>query len=220
MKTSAAGRSAIAQREGNKLSAYKDSVGVWTIGVGHTSAAGPPMVIAGMTITAEQSDEILSRDLGKTETTVSKAVNVPLSQNQFDALVSLCFNIGGGAFSGSTLVRKLNHGDYEGAAEAFLSWNHAGGKVLPGLTTRRQAERKQFLTSDHETAPAPAQEPDKPNVVLVEGTKPDETQVVIVKTPQNPPVSHPLPSNAAGFAAFGAMIIALIGGALKYFGAF
>ena len=67
--------------------------------------------------------------------------------------------------------------------------------------------------------PAPAQEPDKPNVVLVEGTKSDETQVVIVKTPQNPPASHPLPSNAAGFAAFGAMILALGYGALKYFGA-
>lgn len=145
METSAAGRAAISLREGNKLQAYQDSVGIWTIGVGHTAAAGEPSPRRGMTITASQSDEILSRDLAKFEKAVNEAVKVALAQNEFDALVSLAFNIGGGAFAKSTLVRKLNANDKAGAANAFLSWNKAGGKTLKGLTIRRQAERQQFL---------------------------------------------------------------------------
>lgn len=161
MKTSASGRAAITRREGNELRAYKDSVGVLTIGVGHTSMAGPPKVTSGMKITAKESDEILSRDLAKFEAAVNNAVKVPLSQNQFDALVSLAFNIGGGAFAKSTLVRKLNAKDYAGAADSFLSWNKAGGKVLKGLTIRRQDERKQFLSGKPASAkkPAPAPSP-------------------------------------------------------------
>jgi lysozyme len=159
MKTSAAGRSAITRREGNKLVAYRDSVNVLTIGIGHTSAAGPPKVTAGMKITAAESDEILSRDLAKFEAAVNKAVKIDLSQNEFDALVSLAFNIGGGAFAKSTLVRKLNAGDRAGAAAAFLSWNKAGGKTLPGLTTRRKAEWAQFLSTASETAPKPQPKP-------------------------------------------------------------
>lgn len=146
MKTSPSGRAAITRREGNKLKAYKDSVGVLTIGVGHTSAAGPPRVVSGMTITAQESDDILSRDLALFEKAVSSAVKVPLKQNEFDALVSLAFNIGAGAFSKSTLVRKLNAGDRAGAADQFLVWNKAGGKVLKGLASRRADERKQFLS--------------------------------------------------------------------------
>jgi len=146
MKTSPSGRAAIARREGNKLKAYKDSVGVLTIGVGHTSAAGPPKVVSGMTITAQESDDILSRDLALFEKAVSSAVKVPLKQNEFDALVSLAFNIGAGAFSKSTLVKKLNAGDRAGAADQFLVWNKAGGKVLKGLASRRADERKQFLS--------------------------------------------------------------------------
>lgn len=145
MATSPTGRAAISQREGNVLTAYRDSVGILTIGVGHTSAAGAPTVTPGMVITAKQSDEILSRDLAKFEAAVSGAVKVPLEQNEFDALVSLAFNIGGGAFAKSTLVKKLNAGDRVGAADQFLVWNKAGGRVIKGLTTRRQAERKQFL---------------------------------------------------------------------------
>lgn len=145
LTVSADGRAAIAQREGNKLVAYRDSVGVWTIGVGHTSAAGPPHVTAGMRITAAESDAILSRDLRTFENAVRDAVMVPLEQHEFDALVSLAFNIGSGAFAGSTLVRRLNAGDRPGAADQFLVWNKAGGKVLAGLTNRRRSERAQFL---------------------------------------------------------------------------
>src|SRR5881397_2781928 len=108
MQTSPAGRAAITRREGNKLTAYADSVGVWTIGVGHTSVAGPPKVTKGMTITAAQSDEILARDLSGVEASVDAMVKVPLNQNEFDALVSLVFNIGAGAFKGSSVLKNLN----------------------------------------------------------------------------------------------------------------
>ncbi len=145
MQTSAAGRKAITEREGNKLTAYKDSVGVWTVGVGHSSAAGAPKVVPGMKITAAQSDEILSRDLKLFEGAVNKVVKVPLNQNEFDALVSLAFNIGSKAFAGSTLVRKLNAGDRKGAAAEFAKWNKADGRTLAGLTSRRKSEREQFL---------------------------------------------------------------------------
>jgi lysozyme len=141
MKTSPAGRKAISVREGNILTAYHDTVGVITIGVGHTSAAGPPVVTPGMKITAEQSDEILSRDLVGVENDINSAVKVPLTQNQFDALSSFVFNIGGTAFRNSTLLRKLNSHDYAGAADQFLVW-----VKQKELTGRRKAERQQFLT--------------------------------------------------------------------------
>ena len=143
MRMSAKGRELLKQREGVRLKAYQDSVGVWTIGVGHTSAAGLPKVYKGLTITQAQADSILTADLVKFEQTVNKAVTVSLTQNEFDALVSLCFNIGQGAFSKSSVVRKLNSGDKKGAADAFLLWKNAGGK--PILLKRRQAERLQFL---------------------------------------------------------------------------
>jgi GH24 family phage-related lysozyme (muramidase) len=143
--TSPDGRAAITQREGNKLTAYRDSVGIWTIGVGHTAAAGEPIPRAGMKITAAESDAILARDLHDVEAAIRNAVKVPLAQHEFDALASLTINIGAGAFAKSTLVKKLNAGDRAGAANAFLSWNKARGKVLKGLTARRTAERLQFL---------------------------------------------------------------------------
>jgi len=102
----------------------------------------------GLKISDKECDAILAQDLHAVEKHVKDPVKVHLSQNQFDALVSLVFNIGGGAFKGSTLLKKLNAGDYAGAADQFLVWNRAGGKVLKGLTTRRESERKQFLTKD------------------------------------------------------------------------
>ncbi|PWJ76387.1 lysozyme [Pseudaminobacter salicylatoxidans] len=168
MRTSQSGRGDIARREGTVLTAYQDSAGIWTIGTGHTSAAGAPKVVKGMKISAWEADQILTRDLAAVEGQVSAAVKVPLNQNEFDALVSLCFNIGGGAFKNSTLVRKLNAGDRAGAANQFLVWNKItknGKKVeLRGLTIRRQDERKQFLTP-FVTTPKPintkASEPQK-----------------------------------------------------------
>lgn len=145
MRMSARGRALLTKREGVRLHAYQDSIGVWTIGVGHTSMAGPPQVTPGLTITQAECDAILSRDLVQYEQAVSKAVHVPMTQNQFDALTSLCFNIGAGNFAKSMVVKKLNAGDVRGAADAILNWNKAGGKVLNGLVKRRAAEREQFL---------------------------------------------------------------------------
>lgn len=159
MRTSAAGRKAITEREGLRLKAYQDSVGIWTIGVGHTSAAGPPTVTKGLNITAALADQILTRDLSIFEKAVNNSVTVPLKQNEFDALVSLAFNIGAGAFQRSTLVKELNKGNRYGAANQFLAWDKitVGGKkkALKGLTNRRKAERDQFLNSKTSGLPDP-----------------------------------------------------------------
>jgi lysozyme len=141
MTTSPAGRKAIEQREGVRLQAYRDSVGIWTIGVGHAATSNvPPIPKAGMKITAEEADRLLTADLKRYESTVNLAVKVPLTQNQFDACVSLCFNIGQKGFAHSTVVARINKRDYHGAADAFLLWSHPD--VLRG---RRRAERAQFL---------------------------------------------------------------------------
>lgn len=144
LKVTDAGRALIASREGNKLRAYKDSRGILTIGVGHTSAAGDPVVTPGLVITAAQSDAILSRDLETFERAVFEVLTIAVQPHEFDALVSLAFNIGGAAFTKSSLVKKLNAGDRAGAANAFLAWSRAG-KDKTILLSRRQAERKQFL---------------------------------------------------------------------------
>lgn len=134
------GRHLLEAREGVRLKAYRDVVGVWTIGVGHTAAAGAPAPKVGMTITAEEADAIFRRDLVQYEQAVSSAVSVPLSQGQYDALVSLTFNIGVGAFKKSTVLRRLNAGDYAGAAQAFMMW-----RKPPQIIGRRQGEMNQFL---------------------------------------------------------------------------
>ncbi len=139
MKMSAAGRKVLADREGRRLKAYKDSVGVWTIGIGHTSAAGPPEVTPGLTITDAECDAIFARDLASYESAVDKAVVVPVEQHEFDALVSLCYNIGEAGLARSTVVRRLNAGDRRGAADAFLLWNKPAA-----ILGRRRAERAQF----------------------------------------------------------------------------
>ncbi len=117
---------------------------MWTIGYGHTAAAGPPVPAAGMTITAGEADAILARDLSRFEAAVARLVTVPLSQGEFDALVSFAFNVGEGALGRSTLLKKLNAGDRAGAAAEFGRWNKAGGRVLAGLTRRRAEERAMF----------------------------------------------------------------------------
>mgnify|MGYP002075963031 CR=1 FL=1 len=140
MQTNLAGINLIKSFEGLRLYAYKDSVGVLTIGHGHTKNVRP-----GMTITQKQAEDFLRADLGYFENAVKKLVRVHLTDNQFAALVSFCFNLGEGNLAKSTLLRKLNAGDTRGAAEEFLKWNKAGGKPLVGLTKRRAAERELFL---------------------------------------------------------------------------
>lgn len=135
----------ISSFEGIRLNAYDDGVGVWTIGIGTTVYPNGVIVKKGDKCTLEQALKYLQHDLKSFEKTVNESVKVPLSQNQFDALVSLAYNIGSGAFKNSTLLKKLNAKDYAGAADQFLVWNKGGGKVLKGLVRRREAERALFL---------------------------------------------------------------------------
>jgi lysozyme len=126
--------------EGLSLKAYQDCAGIWTIGYGHTG----PNLIAGMTITEADAEALLRVDLADAVTCVNRAVNVRINQNQFDALVDFCFNAGRGNFLQSTLLRKVNVDDFEGAAAQFGLWVHAGGKVVSGLVRRRKAEAATF----------------------------------------------------------------------------
>ncbi|MGI1283271.1 lysozyme [Enterobacter kobei] len=145
MQTSDKGIALIKQFEGCKLTAYQDSVGVWTIGYGWTQPVDGKPIRAGMTIKQETAERLLKTGLVSYEIDVSRLVKVGLTQGQFDALVSFTYNLGVRSLSTSTLLRKLNAGDYAGAADEFLRWNKAGGKVLNGLTRRREAERDLFL---------------------------------------------------------------------------
>ena len=146
MQTSDKGIALIKQFEGCKLTAYQDSVGVWTIGYGWTKPVDGKPIRAGMTIKQETAERLLKTGLVSYENDVSRLVKVDLTQGQFDALVSFTYNLGARPLSTSTLLRKLNAGDYAGAADEFLRWNKAGGKVLNGLTRRREAERALFLS--------------------------------------------------------------------------
>lgn len=140
MKISKNGINFIQTFEGVRYEAYQDSIGVWTIGYGHTAD-----VYEGMSITPEQATQYLADDLCKFEGYVDSYVTVPLTQNQFDALVSFCYNLGGGNLHKSDVLSLLNSGQYDQAADAILEWDHAGGRELPGLTRRRRAERDLFL---------------------------------------------------------------------------
>lgn len=137
--------------EGLELKAYTDSAGVLTIGYGHTSAAGAPKVYAGMTISEPEAEAVLKSDLSKFEERVSRLVKVPLTDNQFAALVSFDFNTG--ALHKSTLLKKLNAGNYEAVPGELSKWVNAGGKKLKGLVNRRAAEaglwaRGSFVSSN------------------------------------------------------------------------
>lgn len=140
MKISEKGIKVLKNFEGCKLTAYQDSVKVWTIGYGHTATAKP-----GMVISQAEAERLLLVDLANFEQGVMNMVKVPLKQTQFDALVVFSYNVGLGNLRSSTLLKKLNAGNYEGAANEFPKWNKAGGKVLNGLVRRRDAERTLFL---------------------------------------------------------------------------
>jgi lysozyme len=131
--------------EGLSLTSYPDpgtGAEPWTIGYGHTG----PGVTPGMTITQAQAQAFLQEDLARAAQAVNGLVHVVLNQNQFDALCDFVFNVGAGNFRSSTLLRLLNAGNYAGAANQFAVWNLAGGRVLPGLVTRRAAEAALFNT--------------------------------------------------------------------------
>jgi len=140
MDLSPIGRAALKSREGEVLTAYLDTEKVWTIGVGLTTASGLIKVVPGLTITAATSDALFTEAVKAYAKPVSD-LGVKLEQHQFDALVSLCFNIGQPAFTRSTVARRLKAGDIAGAAEAILMWNKPAA-----IISRRQGEYDQFCT--------------------------------------------------------------------------
>jgi len=141
MKTNEAGLALIRQFEGCRLKAYKCPAGVWTIGYGWTHGVKPTDQW-----TQAQAEEMLVKGLNQYENAVQSAIGAhATTSNQFSALVSICYNIGAGNFVKSSMLRHHKAGDYAKAADAFLLWNKAGGKVLNGLTKRRQAERALYL---------------------------------------------------------------------------
>lgn len=165
-KTSHDGVDFIKGEEVLKLTAYKCPADVWTIGYGHTSAAGEPEVKEGMTITPAEAERILMSDLRMFERIVNDNVTVPLNQSQFDALVSFVFNVGPGrkgtirqkevpGFITSTLLKKLNKGDYASVPNEMTRWNKSKGKVITGLSNRRAREAALFVSDSWEKDETP-----------------------------------------------------------------
>lgn len=145
MQISEKGIRFIKAEEGEKLSGYLDVVGIATIGVGHTGSVDGVPVSTSMVISEEKSTELLRKDLAIAEKAIARHVSVPLTQNQYDALCSLIFNIGVTAFANSTVKKKLDEKNYSAAAEAFLLWKRAG-KALDILLPRRKREKELFLS--------------------------------------------------------------------------
>lgn len=142
MQINDAGLALIKRAEGLRLDSYRCPANVATVGYGHT---GPDVRIP-MTITKEEADALLRKDIARFETGVTALIgNARTNDNQFSAMVSLAFNIGLGALATSTVLKRHKLGNPMGAANAFLLWNRGGGQVLPGLTRRREAERKLYL---------------------------------------------------------------------------
>ena len=187
--TSANGREFIAEHEGEVLKVYLDPVGLPTLGVGHLlTAAERKRMPVGTKISKAESQAYLAKDLETAEDAVRAAVKVPITQNQFDALVSFTFNVGAKAMRGSSVIRRLNARDFTGAANAFLLWNKAGGKVQKGLVNRRKAERELFLTADKQISAVKQTEssPKKVDVTPKAPQKPTTTP-----TDAEPPIVEP-----------------------------
>jgi len=143
MKISTEGIALIKKFEGCRLESYKCAAGVPTIGYGSTK-----LVEMGMTITQEGAEELLLKDIAEFEEFVLEASEMPLSQHQFDALVSWTFNLGPSNLNASTMLKVLNKGEYEDVPAQIKRWNKAGGKVLDGLIRRREAEALLFAGLD------------------------------------------------------------------------
>lgn len=150
MRMSADGLALVKEFEGLRLKAYKCPAAVWTIGYGHTSAAGAPIVSADMLISKENAEEILQRDMVQYEDGVRKLVTVGLTQGQFDALVDFAYNAGVGALQKSTLLKKVNAEKFDEVPAEFMKWTKGGGRELLGLVRRRRAEVKLWRGLDTE----------------------------------------------------------------------
>ena len=192
MKVSAGGRAAIRQREGCELTAYRDSRGILTIGVGHVNMT-PPAVTPGMRITEAQADQFLANDLAPVEATINGAVKTSLTQNEFDALASLGFNIGVNGLRRCTVIGRLNRGDRAGAAQAFLLWAHP-----EELMGRRRAEMKQFQATDVEPARLETAAGDPVPAAPVTPIEPAKPKVIASASPAPAPVASPATKPAPG----------------------
>ncbi len=195
MELSPIGRAVLRSREGDRLTAYTDSVGVLTIGVGITTASGLITVTKGLQITQEHSDKLLALASEKYAQPVRAAIKRPMTQEQFDAFVSICYNIGPAAFKSSTFVRRFNDGDIEGCAKAIMMWTKPAE-----ITSRRQAERDQFLSSYALSLPR-ARSTDARPVAAPAGTKvtapapkPAAPAVKPAPAPTPAPVATPAPT--------------------------
>lgn len=154
--------------EGYSGTAYLCPAGVPTIGYGHTSSVTMASVKNMYSITRSEAEKLLREDLGTAEDAVNKLVEVDLTQNQFDALVSFTFNVGAGAFKRSTLLKKLNAGNYDAVPVELMRWTRGGGKVLTGLVKRREKEAEMWknpgrkIATIQEDMPQAVEEPVKP----------------------------------------------------------
>ena len=156
MQMSENGLELLKEWEGFELKVYKDSANLPTIGVGHlitkSEQTSGNIMIAGVAVkytaglTDQQALDLLSQDVRPAEQAVNNGAKVTLSQNQFDALVSFTFNVGVGAFNGSTLLKVLNQGQYDQVPTQLRRWNKAGGKVVQGLVNRRENEVRLWNT--------------------------------------------------------------------------
>ena len=161
MKMSKEGVDALLKKfEGCKLSSYRCPANICTIGYGHTSAAGAPEVKDGMKITQKQADDILFDDLVKYETAVYGMVKQPLNQHQFDVLVDFAYNAGVGALEKSTLLKKVNTAQFDDVPAELMKWTKGGGRVLPGLVKRRQAESSWWVSGEPHSEQEQRTEPD------------------------------------------------------------
>lgn len=177
MQMSEAGLNALTKPfEGCKLTAYRCPAGILTIGYGHTSAAGAPEVKEGMTITQEDANRILAADMVKFERDVDSLVKVELTQHQFDVLVDFCYNAGKGNLASSTLLKCVNAKQFDRIPTELQKWTRGGGKVLPGLVRRRNAESDWWTTG---AKPVEEQEqrvtPDVPEVKTMAQSKQGNT---------------------------------------------
>lgn len=148
MKMTVEGLALIKRFEGLRLDAYRDAVGVWTIGYGHTSMAGAPEVREGLRISEADAHEILARDVDAFARGVRNLVKVELSDPQFSALVSFAYNVGLGGFKRSSVLTAVNASDFDAVPRRLNLWAKAGGRVLPGLVRRRAAEGALFMAAN------------------------------------------------------------------------
>lgn len=189
MDVSPIGRAALEGREGNVLTAYKDSVGVWTIGTGITSASGLIKVVPGLKITPAQSDALFAAAVEKYAAPVRAALSRPVSQPFFDACVSLAYNIGPVAFAHSSVVRLANAGNLPAAIEAFLMWNKPAA-----IISRRQGERDQAALASYDGAKVYARRGDRSPVKALAGAVPVPVSVpdpLAPMTGAKPPAAAP-----------------------------